>query len=67
MEGAATRLSAIEVVSGAMRATGSAMQSANQQLSGSLDVQLRGAGVNVRMPVSLAGTLKDPQLFGGRR
>lgn len=65
---ASTRFTNIEVVSGAMRATGSVTVAAvSRQISGNLDVRLRGGGVDVRMPVTLAGTLKDPQLFGGRR
>lgn len=68
LDGAALRLNAIEIVSGAMRATGSAaVATDSRQLSGNLDVRLRGAGVDVRMPVTLSGTLKDPKILGGRR
>lgn len=66
-DGQALQLSDIDLSSGLVRATGSLGILRGEQLSGVLTVVLKGSAATVATPVSVVGTLKDPQLFGGRR
>lgn len=67
LDSRALQLSDVELMSGLVRASGAVGILRNGLLSGSLDVQLKGSAATVRTPVSITGTLKDPQLLGGRR
>lgn len=66
LDSRALHLSEVDLTSGLVRARGSVGVLRNGLLSGSLDVQLKGSATTVRTPVSITGTLKDPQLLGGR-
>ena len=65
-DGAALQLSEIDLSSGVVRASGSVAVVKGGQLTGSMAVVLHGSATTVRTPVAIVGTLKDPQLFGGR-
>jgi len=65
-DGTNLQLSEIDLTSGAMRATGSMGVLKGSQVSGSFSVLLQSSAASMRTPVALVGTLKDPQLFGGR-
>ena len=66
-DGKALQLYEIDIASGIVRATGNLGVLKSEQISGVLNVSMRGSAGTVSTPVSVAGTLKDPQLFGGRR
>jgi hypothetical protein len=66
-DGQALQLSNIDISSGFVRATGNVGVLKGDQLSGVLTVVLRGSAATVATPVTVTGTLNDPQLFGGRR
>jgi hypothetical protein len=66
-DGQALQLSGIDISSGFVRATGSVGVLKGEQLSGVLNMVLRGSAATVATPVTVTGTLNDPQLFGGRR
>lgn len=61
----ALQLSDIELLSGPMRATGWVSVLKNN-LSGSIAVVMQSSAATLRTPVAVVGTLKDPQLIGGR-
>lgn len=61
------KLSGIELSSGIVQATGRAAVDKSHAISGRLDVALRGSATSTRMPVAISGTLKAPELSGGRR
>jgi hypothetical protein len=67
LDSRALQLSDVDLTSGLVRASGAVGILRNGLLSGSLDVQLKGSATTVRTPVSVTGTLKDPQVLGGRR
>jgi hypothetical protein len=66
-DGQTLQLSAIDVSSGVVHAGGRLAIGKGQQLSGNLDVLLRGTAVGARMPVAVSGNLKEPVLTAGRR
>lgn len=61
------QLNNLSLDSGMLQATGFAGVLNNGQVTGTLNVLLKGSATTVRVPVTLTGTLVDPQLFGGRR
>jgi len=65
-DGSNLQLSEIDLTSGAMRATGSVGVLKGGQISGAFSVLLQSSAAAMRTPVAMVGTLKDPQLFGGR-
>lgn len=65
-DGGVLQLSDIDLSSGPVRATGSVAVLKGGNLAGSLSVALQSSASTIRTPVSVLGTLKDPQLFGGR-
>lgn len=66
-DGKAVRLSALELVSGALRASGHLTVSQGKRAAGNLDVQLRGGATDIRLPVAVSGTTNDLQLGDGGR
>lgn len=58
----AYRLSDVALNAGLLRASGGFMLSTEGQLSGALDVHLGGPASHLRMPVSIGGTLKVPEV-----
>lgn len=65
-DGGVLQLSDIDLASGPVRATGSVAVLKGGNLTGSISVALQSSASTIRTPVSVVGTLKDPQLFGGR-
>ena len=65
-DGNALQLSEIDLSSGVMRSTGSLGVVKNGQINGLMSVVLQSSAATMRTPVSIIGTLNDPQLFGGR-
>lgn len=65
-DGGMLQLSEIDLSSGPVRATGSVAVLKGGNLTGSMSVALQSSASTIRTPVSVVGTLKDPQLFGGR-
>lgn len=65
-DGSTLQLSDIDLSSGVMRSTGSLGVVKGGQINGSMSVLLESTAASMRTPVSIIGTLKDPQLFGGR-
>lgn len=65
-DGGILQLSDIDLSSGPVRATGSVAVLKGGNLTGSISVALQSSASTTRTPVSVVGTLKDPQLFGGR-
>lgn len=61
------RFSALALNSGLMQSTGHVAVGANLQVSGSMEVQMRGTVNQLRLPVSMSGTLKTPLLQVGAR
>lgn len=66
-DGQALQLNELDLASGLVRATGSVGVLKSEQVSGVLTVVLRGSAATVATPVSIVGSLKDPQLLAGRR
>lgn len=60
------QLTEVDLSSGAVRATGSVAVVKGGNLTGSVSVMLKSSAATIRTPVAVVGTLKDPQLFGGR-
>lgn len=65
-DGGTLQLSDIDISSGTVRATGNVAVVKSGQLTGSMSVVLQSSAATMRSPVAIVGTLKDPQLFGGR-
>lgn len=66
-DGRQLKVTDIELSSGVVHAAGRVVVGQEQALSGSFNVLLRGSATQTRMPVALTGTLKAPELSGGRR
>lgn len=65
-DGGVLQLSEVDLASGPVRATGAVAVLKGGNLTGSISVALQSSASTIRTPVSVVGTLKDPQLFGGR-
>lgn len=61
------RLSNLSMTSGLMQSTGALAVGKNQQLSGAMNVLMRGSSNQLSAPVALGGTLKTPELHAGSR
>lgn len=66
-DGKQLRLSGIDFSSGLVHASGRVSVDKAHVLDGTFDVLLRGSAMQTRMPVALSGSLKAPELIGGRR
>jgi hypothetical protein len=62
IDGQSTQLSSVRIQSGLLRADGQLAIGANQKVSGSVVVELRGSSGQVRMPLSISGTVTEPLL-----
>jgi uncharacterized protein involved in outer membrane biogenesis len=62
IDGQTTKLSGVRIQSGLLRADGQLAIGANQKVSGSVIVELRGSYGQVRMPLSITGTVTEPLL-----
>ena len=65
-DGGILQLNEVDISSGTVRATGSVAVVKGGNLTGSVLVVLKSSAATLRTPVAVVGTLKDPQLFGGR-
>lgn len=65
-DGDTLQMSDIDLTSGVVRATGALRVAKSGALSGSVSVLLQSSAASMRTPVAIVGTVKDPQLFGGR-
>lgn len=61
------KLSDMQLSAGLLRASGWASVADNGGLGGTLEIQVGTRGNMVRMPLTLAGSVADPLLKGGRR
>ena len=61
------RFSALALSSGLMQSVGQVTVSKDLQVSGSMEVQMRGSVNQLRVPVSISGPLKSPLVQVGRR
>lgn len=59
------QFSSVSINSGLMQSTGSVEVSKDLKLKGRLELQMRGTANQMRMPVSLAGTLMLPEVRAG--
>jgi hypothetical protein len=62
IDGQTTKLSGVRIQSGLLRADGQLAIGANQKVSGTVVVELRGSYGQVRMPLSITGTVTEPLL-----
>ena len=62
IDGQTTKLSGVRIQSGLLRADGQLAIGANQKVSGSVVVELRSSYGQVRMPLSITGTVTEPLL-----
>lgn len=62
IDGQTTKLSGVRIQSGLLRADGQLAIGANQKVSGTVVVELRGSYGQVRMPLSITGTVSEPLL-----
>jgi len=60
-------LSNLKLNSGLLKASGSASISRDKAIDGIVDVELKGSANQVRVPVSITGSIKEPLLLPGRR
>lgn len=65
-DGTQLRLSEIDLSSGAVRVGGSVSVAKAGNIDGAMTVVLHSSAATLRNTVAVDGTLKDPQLFGGR-
>lgn len=65
-DGGILQLTDVEISSGTVKATGSVAVVKGDNLTGSVSVVLKSSAATIRTPVAVVGTLKDPQLIGGR-
>ncbi|MBL8378881.1 MAG: AsmA family protein [Burkholderiales bacterium] len=63
LAGRAVRLSNLRVTSGALDAKGNVDVAASRQLSGRIDVDLKGTAGLVGVPLAVSGTVSDPLLL----
>lgn len=62
-----SRFSGLVLNSGLLRSVGQLSVGSDLQVSGSMEVQMRGTVNQLRMPVAISGPLKAPLLQAGRR
>lgn len=61
------RLHNLSMASGLMQSTGTLAVGKNQQLSGSMNVLMRGSANQLSVPITVGGTLKTPELHSVSR
>jgi len=59
-------VSNLRLHSGLLKAAGTVTIAKDEQIKGTVDVELKGSATQVRVPVSISGSLKEPQLMSGR-